>query len=309
MTPEQILSNPSRVISQAQRESYFETGCLMLERLIPIDVIDNLNEVTKTFIDKSRTLMESNDEIDIGPGHTPENPVVRRLKYPDKSHQAYWDLTTGIIADVAADLLGPDIYFHHSKLNFKWGGGTDEVKWHQDFPFYPHTNANVLAIGTYLADVNIDDGPLAVIPGSHKTQIHEQFDDNGIWTGSMRDEDVELYDTDTTIYMPAPKGSITIHHSRAVHSTKPTTTAGNGRPLLINSYAAADAFPYTTPKNTYSPHGRTIVRGEPAKWAHMDGTPCPVPPDWSEGYTSIYAQQSDENSRPTPRDPGIRPNL
>jgi ectoine hydroxylase-related dioxygenase (phytanoyl-CoA dioxygenase family) len=181
------------------------------------------------------------------------------------------------------------------------------VKWHQDFPFYPHTNANVLAIGTYLADVTIDDGPLAVIPGSHKTKIHEQFDDRGIWTGSMRYEDVAIYDTKNVIYMPAPKGSITVHHSRAVHSTKPTLKAGNGRPLLINAYAAADAFPFTTPKNTYTPHGRTLVRGEPAKWAHMDDTPCPVPPDWSEGYSSIYAQQAEEETLPTPRDPGIRP--
>jgi hypothetical protein len=123
----------------------------------------------------------------------------------------------------------------------------------------------------------------------------------------MRYEDVAIYDTKNIIYMPAPKGSITVHHSRAVHSTKPTLKAGNGRPLLINAYAAADAFPFTTPKNTYTPHGRTLVRGEPAKWAHMDDTPCPVPPDWSEGYSSIYAQQAEEETLPTPRDPGIRP--
>jgi len=307
MTPEQILSYAPRVLTQSQREYYFESGCLMIENLIPKDIIDHLNEITKNFIDKSRTMTQSDDEIDLGPGHTSETPVVRRLKYPDKSHQAYWDFATEIIADVSADLLGPDVYFHHSKLNFKWGSGTDEVKWHQDFPFYPHTNSNVLAVGTYLADVTIDDGPLAVIPGSHKTKIHEQFDDKGIWTGSMRYEDVAIYDTKNIIYMPAPKGSITIHHSRAVHSTKPTLKAGNGRPLLINAYAAADAFPFTTPKNTYTPHGRTLVRGEPAKWAHMDDTPCPVPPDWSEGYSSIYAQQAEEETLPTPRDPGIRP--
>ena len=308
MTPEDILAHPAKILTQAQRISYFETGYLMVESLIPLNVVDELNEVTNTFIEKSRSLIESNEEIDIGPGHTADHPIVRRLKSPDKSHEAYWKLTTGLIADVTADLLGPDVYFHHSKLNFKWGGGSDEVKWHQDFPFYPHTNANVLAIGTYLADVGLDDGPLTVIPGSHKTQIHEQFDHNGIWTGAMRAEDVALYDTDSAVSMPGPKGSITIHHSRTVHSTRPTTKAASGRPLLINAYAAADAFPYSSPKNTYTPHGRTLVRGEAAKWAHLDSDPCPVPPDWSAGYSSIYAQQGAEDIRPTPRDPGIRPN-
>jgi ectoine hydroxylase len=307
MKPEDILALPAKILTRDQRESYFETGYLMIERLIPESVIDELNRITATFIEQSRALTASDDEIDIGPGHTAETPIVRRLKSPDKSHDAYWQLATGVIADVTTDLLGPDVYFHHSKLNFKWGGGTDEVKWHQDFPFYPHTNANVLAVGTYLADVGEDDGPLAVIPGSHKTQIHEQFDERGMWTGAMRDADVALYDIDSTVYMPGPRGSITIHHSRTVHSTKPTTKAASGRPLLINAYAAADAFPYSSPKNTYTPHGRTLVRGQPAKWAHLDPDPCPVPPDWSAGYTSIYAQQGDQDRGPTPRDPGIRP--
>jgi hypothetical protein len=41
----------------------------------------------------------------------------------------------------------------------------------------------------------------------------------------MRDEDIALYEINKTIYMLAPKGSITIHHSHAMHSTKPTLKA------------------------------------------------------------------------------------
>ena len=63
-------------------------------------------------------------------------------------------LATGLIADVAADLLGPDVLFHHSKLNFKWPDATSEVKWHQDIQFYPHTNYNVLGTSAGSAFVN-----------------------------------------------------------------------------------------------------------------------------------------------------------
>jgi len=42
--------------------------------------------------------------------------------------------------------------------------------------------------------------------------------------------------------------------------------------------------------NTYK-----IVRGEQVKWAHHDPRPCQMPPDWSGGYTSIYAAQAGEN--------------
>ncbi len=58
-------------------------------------------------------------ELDIGPGHSAERPVVRRLTSPDRIHDAYWDFANGIIGDVAGDLLGPDVTFNHAKLNFK----------------------------------------------------------------------------------------------------------------------------------------------------------------------------------------------
>ena len=63
------------------------------------------------------------------------------------------------------------------------------------------------------------------------------------------------------------------------------------RPLLINSYASADAFPYTDGGAALKNY-RKMVRGKPASWAHHDPRPCPIPPDWSKGYTSIYEAQS-----------------
>ena len=305
MTPDAILACAPRVLTQAQREQYFEHGYLLVERVIPEDVIDAINAVTARMVERSRAMTASDDNIDVGPGHSADHPVVRRLTAPDAMDETYWQFANGIIADIAADLLGPDVTFNHSKLNFKWSDGRDDVKWHQDIPFYPHTNYNVLAIGTYLVDVTLEDGPLGVIPGSHKGPIFEHFDDRGIWTGALRDGDIATLATDTAAYLPGPKGSITIHHSRAVHGSKPTTKA-NGRPLLINAYASADAFPYTSPKSSHSHHYRDFVRGEPATWAHHDPEPCPIPPDWSGGYTSIYAYQSGEDSKPTPRDPGVR---
>lgn len=307
MTPEDILRHPARVLTQDQREAYFRDGYLVAERLIPEDVVDEINRITAGWIDRSRAIMAPNDVLDVAPSHSAEKPVVRRLKKPDGMDPVYWEYANGIIADVAADLLGPDVCFHHSKLNFKWSDGKDEVAWHQDIAFYPHTNYSLLAIGTYLADVDPGDGPLGVIPGSHKGPIFEHYDDNDIWTGRIKDDAVAELPTETAVYCPAPKGSITIHHARAVHATEATTHSVSGRPLLINAFASADAFPYAALKSTYTEHFRTLVRGAPARWAHHDPEPCPTPPDFSAGYTSIYAQQAGEPGTPTPRDPGHRP--
>ena len=37
-----------------------------------------------------------------------------------------------------------------------------------------------------------------------------------------------------------------------------------------------------------------IIRGKRAEWAHHDPQPCLMPPDWSGGYTSIFALQQKE---------------
>jgi hypothetical protein len=43
------------------------------------------------------------------------------------------------------------------------------------------------------------------------------------------------------------------------------------------------------------------VRGKPARWAYHDPRPCLLPPDWSGGYTSIFAVKQEEKGPPSIR--------
>jgi ectoine hydroxylase-related dioxygenase (phytanoyl-CoA dioxygenase family) len=191
-----------------------------------------------------------------------------------------------------ADLVGPDVKFHHSKLNFKWAKGGEEVKWHQDITYWPHTNYSPLTAGLYLYDCGPDQGPLMVVPGSHNGELYSQYDDEGHWVGCLSDGDVKAVPVETAAELTGPAGSITIHNCRVVHGSRPNL-ADAGRPLLLNVYSAADAFPYTA-NPLPSTHAGDIVRGRPALWAQHDPRPCLVPPDWSAGYTSLFALQQQE---------------
>lgn len=297
MTPEQILAHPPRVLSQTQREHYLEHGYLVVERLIPAEMVARLNAVTAEFIERSRAETASGTTFDLAPGHGPARPMIRRLKRPDEQHPLYWDYATGTIADVVADLVGPDVLFHHSKLNFKWhGGSSDEVKWHQDIQFYPHTNYSPLTVGLYLRDTGMEDGPLMAIPGSQDGPLFDQYDAAGDWTGCLSDEDARSLDLSKVAYLTGPAGSITIHNCRTVHGSPPSERA-DGRPLLLNAYASADALAYT-PHPDPSAHAYELIRGQRARWAHHDPRPCLIPPDWSGGYSSIFAAQAGEDARP-----------
>ena len=60
-----------------------------------------------------------------------------------------------------------------NKINIKAPEYGAAVEWHQDWAFYPHANDDLLAIGVALDDCEEENGPLMVIPGSHKGPIYD----------------------------------------------------------------------------------------------------------------------------------------
>ena len=150
-----------------------------------------------------------------------------------------------------------------------------------------------LTIGLLLEDMTLANGALGFIPESHAGELFDQYDEQGQWKGCLNDRDVERLDVSRADYIEAAAGAITVHNCRTVHGSPPSRSA-DGRALLLNAYASADAFPYT-PHPEPAPHVGEVIRGQPAKWAHHDPRPCLIPPDWSGGYTSIFAAQAGED--------------
>jgi len=296
MTPEQVLAIPPKVLTQAQREQYFSEGYLYVERAISDEWIARLRAATEELVERSRKVTQSDAIFDLEPKHRPDAPRLRRVSNPVEQHPVFWDYCLkSVLPDIVADLVGPDVKFHHSKLNFKWAQGGEEVKWHYDISFWPHTNYSPLTVGTYLYDCGMEQGPLAVLPKSHLLDpMLSQYDGKGNWTGCLSAADVARLDTSKTVYLTGPAGSLTIHNCRTLHSS-PKNESDLGRPLLLNTMTSADAFPYTV--NPIKPkHDQFMLRGKRALFAHHDPQPCLVPPDWSKGYTSIFALQQEEES-------------
>jgi ectoine hydroxylase-related dioxygenase (phytanoyl-CoA dioxygenase family) len=297
MTPESILKIPPRVLTQAQREHYFREGYVLLEKIIGDEWIRKLRAATEELVERSRKVTKSDTIFDLEPTHRPDAPRLRRVSNPVEHHPVFWEYCTkSPLGDIVADLVGPDVKFHHSKLNYKWAQGGEEVKWHYDISFWPHTNYSPLTVGTYIYDCGPDNGPLGVLPRSHELEpMLSQFDHQGRWTGCLRDEDVAKLDLSKTVYLTGPAGSLTLHNCRTLHAS-PKNLSDTGRPLLLFTLTSADAFPYTV--NPIKPkHDQTIIRGQRAAWAHHDPRPCLIPPDWSGGYTSIFSLQQEEDEK------------
>ena len=138
------------------------------------------------------------------------------------------------IKAVLQALLGPTVRLQTTKLNTKAPGGGAAVEWHQDWAFYPHTNDDLLAIGLILADVDEANGPLMVIPGSHKgpTLDHTR---NGVFAGAVDPAD-PLFDLSKAVTLTGRAGSMSIHHVRLLHGSAPNMS---DRARLICFYELA----------------------------------------------------------------------
>ena len=291
MTPEAILAHPPRVLTQAQRERYFATGYLAAEGLIPATWLRRLHDLSAEFIARSRAQTTSDEAFDLGPRHSADRPHVRRLRALVDRHPDFWRFASDSpLTDIAADLLGPDVKFHSSKLNYKWPGTGEIVQWHQDIPAWPHTNYSLVTLGVYLGDVPPEQGPLTCIPRSHTGPIFVHRDDHGAWTGSIRDADMATQDMAAAEDLTGHDGTVVAIHCRTLHASRANTT-DRVRPVALFVYSSADAFAWMPAPTPTSKTGE-IVRGAPARFAHLDPTPCPVPPDWSrQGYGSIFTAQ------------------
>ena len=59
MSPEEVLSHPPRILSQAQRESYFERGYVQASGLISDEWIRRLRAAIDELVDNTREMTES----------------------------------------------------------------------------------------------------------------------------------------------------------------------------------------------------------------------------------------------------------
>jgi ectoine hydroxylase len=199
----------------------------------------------------------------------------------------------GPLLDIVEDLIGPDIRFHHSKLNFKSAGGGEEIKWHQDIQFWPHSNYSPVTVGVYLTDVDETMAPMGVVRGSHRDPLSTLRDSQGAWTGALNDAEAAAIDPRRILWLSGPRGSVTVHNCRAIHGSR-ANLSPRMRPLLLHTYAPADAIPLTRIMDSVR-LANVIVRGGPAPYARFGDEPCPMPPDWGAGeYSSIFSTQQEK---------------
>ena len=277
---------------------YNDQGYLLVEDVISENQHKEMLALVDGFFEKSKMIRENDNIFDLEDGHSSDNPRLKRIKQPHQHSQFFWDIITeSKIEQILTDLLGDNVSLKTSKLNTKAPGGGAAVEWHQDWAFYPHTNDNVLALGLMLNDVDIDNGPLMVIPKSHKGPVLSHFN-NGVFCGAIDPDDSD-FDMSKAVTLTGKARSMTIHHARTLHGSSPNNS-NRDRLVLFYECNSADAWPLvgagaymksTNPVQLCNQLEKQMVCGKVSYQPRMESVPVTIPLPPAPDYGSIFTSQ------------------
>ena len=278
------------MISEQDVQAYKRDGVIVVPEVLGKETLAEVRSVIAELVAGSAKTLEHTDVYDLEPGHTAEEPRVRRIKAPHKVHKVFDDIVRSpAVLDILTKLLGPGLRLHGSKLNMKSARYGSPVEWHQDWAFYPHTNDDVLAIGVLLDDCDISNGPMLVTPGTHTGEVWSHHGDDGHFAGLI-DPDLVKSEIDRAVPCMGRAGSMSFHHVRALHGSA-TNTSDRPRNLLLYEVAASDAWPLMGVKD-FDEFNSRLLTGGPVLAPRMTDVPVrlPLPPAKRQG--SIYETQS-----------------
>ncbi len=278
-------------LSDDEVVAYGRDGFIVVENVLGPADLTELRAVTDELVEASRTVETHDDIYDLEPGHSREDPRVRRIKTPHTRHPAYERLTRHPrILSVLRQLVNPAIRFDTSKLNMKSPGHGAAVEWHQDWAFYPHTNSDLCAVGIMIDDCAPENGPLLCVPGSHKGPVLDHHADDGHFCGAIDPEKAPV-DLTTAVACTGPAGSISVHHAMTLHGSA-VNTSDKPRRLLLFQYRAADAWPLVAQPEDWGAYAGLLLCGEDdPKVPRLEAVPVRLPYPKPKREGSIYEIQ------------------
>ena len=253
-------------LSQEQKNTFWRDGVLIVEEAVTPEELAMMRAEFSIWLKESLAHQEDYGEtidgrarFDLQPGQNHKRPALRRVQSPEEISEIFANVMRNArTVDLCAELIGPGIRFHHGKVNSKLPGSATHVKWHQDFPFEPMSNDDVITCLLFIDDVTLKNGPLEVLPGSHLGPIYSHWHD-GVFTGAV-DDSIIASQRDQIFKCTGAAGSVCLMHARLLHGSAPNLT-DRPRTLYIATYYAEDAIELS-PNHLPSTFTHELVRGK-----------------------------------------------
>jgi phytanoyl-CoA hydroxylase len=132
-----------------------------------------------------------------------------------QSYAAAWAraIVNPRLADAVADLIGPEVEFHHSTLHAKAPEFGTPFPMHQDHPFYPHENGQYVDALIHVDTATEANGCLKFLAGSHRLGALEHVK---IGSPHLPPDQYRLEDA---VACPANAGDVILFSIHTIHGS------------------------------------------------------------------------------------------
>ncbi|MHA7582827.1 ectoine hydroxylase [Paenibacillus vandeheii] len=158
---------PDASLTQEQSDFYERNGYLFLEGFFDGEELSRYQEEARRL---QVTARESENDVVI---REPGGDEVRSVFAVHESHAEFKKLSQHPrLLAIMEYLLGSETYIHQSRINYKPGFTGKEFYWHSDFETW-HVEDGMPRMRALSCSIALEDnypfnGPLMVVPGSHK---------------------------------------------------------------------------------------------------------------------------------------------
>jgi phytanoyl-CoA hydroxylase len=212
-----------RILSEEQRRYFEENGFLRLERVFSADEIAELSEELEYIM-----------QVWTAPGRGWEGPWRKQYLTAEQEQKAQLSAIHELecyaaswarailqpkLVGALADLIGPEVEFHHATLHAKAPEFGTPFPMHQDYPFYPHENGQYLDALIHVDAATEANGCLKFLAGSHKLGPLEHVK---IGAPHLPPEEYRLADA---VSCPADSGDVILFSIYTVHGSALNTTS------------------------------------------------------------------------------------
>lgn len=218
-------------LTQEQKEHFQEQGYLAVENIFSAEEVENLRRSVDALSEQAQNLTESTDRFKLK-AFDNGGKLVQQVAEPHELGGTWMALARdNRLLDIVEGLLGPNIQLYYSMLMMKPPREGFKAPWHQDFAFFVHNRADILACMVAIDDATLENGCLRVIPGSHKLGLLNHFKD-GQFTGILQDT-AAFDDPDKQMVLPIKAGGVLLWHSLTLHGSQPNRSERPRRAIVL----------------------------------------------------------------------------
>jgi ectoine hydroxylase-related dioxygenase (phytanoyl-CoA dioxygenase family) len=235
-------------LNKSQLEQYRETGFLFLPGCFSHPEIEVVtSQIPAVFSRESQARILEKDSHTVRTVFAAHwiNDVLYKLAHHPR------------VVEPAMQMLDGDVYIHQFRINAKAALTGDIWQWHQDFIYWLYEDGmlepRALTAAVFLDDVTEFNGPMLLVPHSHRCGIIETPPRNTAskWMAtviadlkySLSPGDLAPLVAKSGIVAPkGPRGSVLFFHCNLVHGSGPNMSPSDRKIVFITFNSTANAL-------------------------------------------------------------------